>query len=434
MIRCRLLPAIAGVLLAACAAAPESLPAPELREAKLPGLEDCRTSFEQTDARVAAAGATHHGYHRIPGFPYLRTDRTLASFAEQARSAEAVGTWVRRMRAHDAEAREYELLNLGLENPERRNLHTDLYRCGRGLAFVDLEVPGNLDLLRAHAVRIVEGPPPERGLERLGEMLAAPVTAIRDGARRASVRSDFESAQPETPAKLVWEVEPTRQRGLVPLHLDELRRDALGYPGMIGSAWRALAEKHAPQLWLDGADGSAAPAALYWDEQQRLRARSDDPTVYYRVDFVRQAEQLLPKIQYAVFLPSEPTAKPGVLRWQVTLGPEVEPLLYESAHPEGSPRLAFPAATGAERLVAGATATLVLRPDAAPGEPALLRIVGDGPALAGVMDRERANPQRLRQYRLMPYEQLFSLPLPQGGSRSAFGAHDALPVALLRAS
>ena len=429
-----LLPVVCVALLAACVATPEPLPKPELREAGLPGLEDCRGSFEATDARVAAAGAGHHGYQRIPGFPYLRTDRTLASFAEEVQSAEAVGTWVRRMRAHDAEAREYELQNVGLQNPERHNLHTDLYRCGRGLAFIDLEVPGNLALLRAQAARIAAGPPPERGLERLGEMLAAPVRAIRESSRRASVREVFDMPPPEHSAEVVWEGEATRQRGLVPLRLDELRRDALGYPGMIGSAWRALAEKHAPQLWLDGVAAGTSPAALYWDEQQRLRARTETPTVYYRIDFRRDGSRMLPEIDYVVFLPAESSETPRALRWTVTLGPDVEPLLYESPHPAGSPHRVFPAAAGAERLLSGLPSSLILRPKVADGERALIRIAGeDPPDIVSVLNRQAANPAKLRQYRLAPYEQLFTLPLPQGGTRSAFGLHDALPVALLRA-
>ena len=428
------MPAVCVALLAACTATPEPLPEPELREASLPGLKDCRGSFEATDARVAAAGAGHHGYQRIPGFPYLRTDRTLASFAEEAQSPEAVGTWVRRMRAHDAEAREYELQNLGLQNPERRNLHTDLYRCGRGLAFIDLEVPGNLALLRAQAGRIASGPPPERGLERLGEILAAPVRAIRESSRRASVRDVFATPPPGGSADVVWEGEATRQGGLVPLRLDELRRDALGYPGMIGSAWRALAEKHAPQLWLDGAAAGASPAALYWDEQQRLRARTETPTVYYRIDFRRDGARMLPEIDYVVFLPAEPTEAPRALRWTVTIGPDVEPLLYESPHPAGSPRRVFPAAAGAERLLSGSRSGLVLHAEVAPGERALIRIAGEtSPDIVDVLNRQAANPTQLRQYRLAPYEQLFTLPLPQGGSRSAVGSRTALPVALLRA-
>lgn len=181
---------LAPLLLAACATPPQPAPGLELPQADLPGLSDCRERFREIDAQVAEAGVAHAGYHRIPGFPYLRTDRVLASFARDVQSDAAIGTWVRRMRAHDAEAREYELHNLGLENPERRNLHTDLYRCGRGLAFLDLQIPGNLAHLRAEAARIARGRDPST-MQRLAETLSVPLDALRGALLRARTSEEF---------------------------------------------------------------------------------------------------------------------------------------------------------------------------------------------------------------------------------------------------
>lgn len=420
---------VLAALLCACVADEPALPEPELREAVLPGLEDCRGLFAETDARVADAGVRHEGYQRIPGFPYLRTDRTLAGFAREAHSDEAVGTWVRRMRAHDAEAREYELHNLGLENPERRNLHTDLYRCGRGLAFIDLQVPHNLALLRDHAARIAAGTPSASGPKAMLARLWTPFAQLRQARREAQLREVFEQPLPAAGAQLIWQAESTRQRGLVPMHLDALRQDALGYPGMIASAWRALAEKHAPELWLP--DGVDAPAALVWDGEHRLRARTQEPTVYYRVDFQRDEQALLPKLHYLTVLAKPDSERPRILQWWVTLGPDVEALGYESTT-AGGLRLRFPAHAAANgRFPDSDGGAFTLAPRTRPGQPALLRIREQAPHLGGVLDRELADAARVRSYRLQSMDLLFQLPLPEGGSRSALSRDESASLTLV---
>lgn len=204
--------------------------------------------------------------------------------------------------------------------------------------------------------------------------------------------------------------------------MSELRQDALGYPGMIGSAWTALAEGNAPRLWFDGAGPSMAPAALRWDANQRLRTRQAPPTVYYRIAFHRDGERLLPQISY-IYFPGRAAPAPQRYLWRVTLGEDLQPLLFEAATPGQDATLVFPRREGAERLAtSGDEPHVVLPPDTAPGATPLLQIVADAGTLIGVLDRERANPQAIRQYRLESLETLFQLELPGGGSRSALAA------------
>jgi len=74
---------------------------------------DCTQWFASLDETVDRAGARDAGSYRIPGFPYLRADRFLASFRNEVRDDPAAfAVWVDRLKQLDATARSYELRNL----------------------------------------------------------------------------------------------------------------------------------------------------------------------------------------------------------------------------------------------------------------------------------------------------------------------------------
>ena len=113
-------------------------------------LKTCHARYAEMDAKVAAADAQHAAYYRVPGYPYLRTNRLLASFAHEVDDLDEIGGWVRRMRELDQEAREYEFINLGLPPREVATLRQEFLGCGRGLASIELaDDPEALAALRA---------------------------------------------------------------------------------------------------------------------------------------------------------------------------------------------------------------------------------------------------------------------------------------------
>jgi len=50
----------------------------------------CRDEYAAMDERVAAAGVGDAAYYRVPGFPYLRTDRVLASYGTEVKTIDQV--------------------------------------------------------------------------------------------------------------------------------------------------------------------------------------------------------------------------------------------------------------------------------------------------------------------------------------------------------
>ncbi|MFC6673116.1 hypothetical protein [Marinobacterium aestuariivivens] len=75
--------ALLAALLAGCATQPPVFP---------PGpLTGCLVRFEAADRQIRQAGVEDQGFPRVPGFPFLRTSRLLASFSQEPMAPEQFG-------------------------------------------------------------------------------------------------------------------------------------------------------------------------------------------------------------------------------------------------------------------------------------------------------------------------------------------------------
>jgi hypothetical protein len=77
-----------------------------------PRVATCLESYRLIDDAVANAGVRDVEAHRVPGFPYLRVNRFLASFSEQDLSPAPLEAWFDRLVRLDREGRTVELKNL----------------------------------------------------------------------------------------------------------------------------------------------------------------------------------------------------------------------------------------------------------------------------------------------------------------------------------
>src|SRR5258706_2813121 len=107
--------ALAAALSALLAAGCATLEAPfrDHLDAGAAPLRACADWYRLLDERVAAAGRRDAQDTRVPGFPYLRVSRLLASLRPLAAANEqALQALAERMLALDLEARRHEIMNL----------------------------------------------------------------------------------------------------------------------------------------------------------------------------------------------------------------------------------------------------------------------------------------------------------------------------------
>ena len=410
-----------ALVLGACATLP-----PEIPEASA-----CRTNYLGFDEKAAAADRRDAGAHPIPGFPYLRVDRFLASFRGQAADGPAFDAWVERLRALDLAAREAELRNLGWSNPAEELQHLD--RCGKDWAARDLASPQRRDQLRQAA----QVPDDYELLYRTFGFypVAVPFLNLGISGYHEDVRADY--ARPlaalDAPGPLVlWNA------GALRAGPDEAAalaagasKDALGIPQLSPAQWRRLALAHAPawQIETSGDFDRIGTPALGDGKPAFDAAR---PVTYFQPAYTRYAGKVLLQLVYVAWFSERPKdglidsyagALDGVV-WRVTLDTDGRPLLYDTIHPCGCFHYYYTAG-GAKPLQrrpqGGFWDEPVLFPqEPAPAQPFAIRVQSRTHFVRRLVSLAEVAAAEKRSYDIADYAELLSLPDGKGGTRSLF--------------
>jgi len=408
----------------------------------------CRALFERVDVAVDDAGVRDAGAARIDGFPWLRVTRPLASFRDEVDDPERFAAWVDRLAAADQSARRHEIANLAGDTRERlraqwapvatrhdlpAGLTEAMSACRAPLRADTLGDTDARERLRAEAV----APDAYNTWQRvLGFYpVAWRVARPRVEAFQAERAEAFDSAVTDTPDLRRYatpaEVPPE------PAHLArDMARDALGIPAPDERTRAQLLAAHAPQWAVTTASDADRPGALTLDAQGRPTVRTGTPVEYRRLSWTRMDGDVLLQLTYQLWFPERPADGwidlyaghlDGIL-WRVTLGPDGEPIAYDSIHPCGCYYTLFPTEGWSVADVPDDA-----EPVASPAEPPALAddermVVGLEAGthyLAGLDTVERpAAGERLAPLQL---QRLRSLPLPDGGRASAFAEDGLIP-------
>ncbi len=395
MIRPGTLIAVAAALLAAGCAARAPMPA------DAPTIEQrCESYLAALDAVVAEAGVGDAEAARVPGFPYLRSSRFLASFRDEIDDAGFAG-WMAAMQRLDREARAAELDNLPPERHERVRAAArraglmdvlpavHVHGCGTVLAARDREDPGaRASLRRAAAV-----PDDYATWKRVLGLYAITRVPFAAGVRayERGVHATF--AQPP-------DVLPVRGAlvRLGPAHPERMStdaaRDLAQRVAAAGAAFavparedaEALLALHAPVLEIDTALPDDAIGLVRREPGGTPFVDIARPTVYGRIAFTRFQGQVLPQVVYTAWFPARPRTSAfdllggrwDAVVWRVTLDADGAPLVFDTMHACGCYHMFFPTARVALRPRPDTLDEWALVPQSLPalaaGEPVRVRI------------------------------------------------------------
>lgn len=393
----------------------------------------CRAEYEAMDARVAAAGVADPQYFRVPGYPYLRTDRVLASFAHEVATLDEIGGWVRKMREFDQEAREFEYRNLGMSMQEAAESRSRFLNCGRTLSAIEFN---DAPQVFAALQDVVTPPDLYSTAQRAFGFYAftAPGMRARMEARRKALEEAYAKPVNQLPAQAplrVWRVNAVEDKSLAQNPYKGMLPDELGFPGLTESQWRALAEHHAPQLWIETASDGDEPAQPVHTPQ----GPSADPARHstnFHITFTRFGGIPLTQINYLFWFrgPDANIPLDGFI-WRVTLDPQAKPLVYESLHTSGRDHRIYPVQPLARRPDGdGSFAPVTIAPRLAPEHGATIRISAGTHEILRVLGPSEMpiDAQGAAQtYDLTRYEDLMALARPEGGTRSLFGPDGIIP-------
>lgn len=400
---------------------------------EVPDGDKCLALFAKVDQEIDAAGVRDAGYAQVPGFPYLRSDRFSASFAEQVRGIEDLDTfweWVGYLRANEDEAREVELRNLYPAQQQATSLLLDLRGCGAWLRSWELDDA----TFRQTLFDRVYPPDEYSGLSRtLGLYpLAKPFLARGVANYQASVRETFARPlePPAAPAELLrWTVKRSDEYADATIDLSTKPRDQLGRIGLLWSEVVQLAQFHAPALWIETAGSFDLPGTPVLGVD-KPNVDTQRPVVYFQPGLTRFGGRNLLQLSYFVWFSERTPQKPGDqeagvldgLIWRITLDDQGRVLLHDTIHACGCYHYGFPAQPLTRKPTDGAGDHMLLPQAEVPAERIAIRLQSGTHAVRRVVGADAAPAAREASYELRPYEDLLTLPAPGGtGTRSLFG-------------
>ena len=410
---CRPTTLLLSLLLASCASLPP----------QIPEAAQCRGDYLGIDQRIDAADLRNAGAHRIDGFPYLRSDRFLASFVGEAVDGPKFDAWVERLRLLDLDARESELRNLGWENPAEELAHLD--RCGKEWAARDLADPQR----RAQLREGVAVPDDYSMWRRTLGLYPLAVPFLNMGIRgfNEDVAADY-AARLERGNLVLWQ--PPEAGAMA---RGSPQPDALGIPVVSEAQWRVLARAHAP-YWLVETEGDydrLGTPALKGGEVSFDPAR---PVTHFQPAYTRFGDKVLLQLVYVAWFSERPKsagfsyggALDGVV-WRVTLDEDGAPLLYDTIHACGCYHYYYLAKPLKRKPQGGFWQEPVLFPQDAPAPPFAIRLQSAThyvrrlvPFTAFAPSSPRSGRIEGPRYAVADYDELLSLPDGEGGTRSLF--------------
>ncbi|MDI3258728.1 MAG: hypothetical protein QJR02_03425 [Sinobacteraceae bacterium] len=370
-------------------------------------LDHCRQQYAEIDQRIDRAGVGDASYFRLPGYPYLRTDRLMSSYRGELDELDKFGTWMLQLREYDSLAREDELINLGMPQVERAGLLEDLRVCAVWLSYAETADEAGRERL-FQAATLSEHPPQCVAQAPDGTPLHSVPTRQGTGASR-------------------WQLWHNSMDVQQPADLSAASRDELGRIGLPMDQWAELAAAHAPQLLVETSGANDVPGTPVLRGQQ-VEVDAHTPAVYYRIDYTRLGQRTLIQLEYFLWFAASSGGAPHSLIWRVTLDERGTPLLYDSVQANGGEPQWFTgqALTVRPALLNGSAIERAVQH--VPATSFALRIERTQHRLSRLvaLDQEQTHKYAPREYRLRRYEDLFALPDGDGGSRSLFGPDGVL--------
>jgi hypothetical protein len=398
----------------------------------------CAHWYRALDEAIDAAGVRDAQHARVPGFPYLRVSRILASLRARASASEtAMRSFATRLGQLDLESRRHEMRNLRPDGEFAALRAASAVRrteeCGQRLLDADLAQA------QARAALLDQARVPDDYSLALRTIGLYPLVGIAfaAGVRRweADTLSTFRAEPGAAQGAILVRYAPPGKplaRQAVASILRRAHEDALGMPLPDEPDLRDLAATYAPSFEIAVAGDYDRFGELRWRRAARVpQVNAAEPAVYFHAAHTRYGEQVLLQLVYTIWFSERPArgavdllaGKLDALVWRVTLAPDGEPVLYDSMHACGCYHMFFPTARAAARPAPRLLEEWALVPQTLPrvrdGERPLLRLASGTHYLEGVSLVR--GPDSIVRYQMRDYDELRSLNDFAGGTRSVFG-------------
>lgn len=424
---------------------------------------ECRAWYGALDAATTTAGVHDAGAAAIAGYPFLRVDRHSASLRnllpaspDAATSGPLRQALLARLASLDLQARQFEIHNLPQamrstlrgQTTDPSGLIARTRACSAQLVLAALAQPAQThNMLQNLSV-------PDDYVTAYRALGLYPLTRIPffRGVRQLEdrIRTQFDSPDSSRPngdrLRLAprWRPPPDqvtaeRLQAMVLPRAD----DPLGLPAPTHQQLETLFAHFAPVFDIAVDSDDDRPGALVWPDAPIPTSPGmpfvdiRTPVVYRQVAYTRHADASLLQLVYTIWFGARTATTHPVdllagqidgLVWRVTLSPDGVPWVYDSMHPCGCYHQFFPRTWIQPRPAPDPHAEWAFSPARAPalqqGQHMVLRVASATHYLSG-LDVLQQGPVQAYDWR--SYDDLRSLPAPDGTRRGVFDADGFIP-------
>ncbi|TQV67760.1 hypothetical protein FKG94_24835 [Exilibacterium tricleocarpae] len=415
-----------------------------------PALRECAGVYQTLSRQVELAGVRDAAFHRLAGFPYLRSSRFLGSFAPQLDTADyrQVEQWLQHLNQLAVEGLLLESLQLPRQSLSQAGLPASAGELDDRLRSCGALLVADLSRRPAPVAAVVARARPADRYQVWKRWLGLyPLSALpfRRGVvnehrhiqslEQAHYRSAGASRQ-----------QPFNRYAPAPggpvseavTRLRRAARDSLGIPRLSPADRQRLLAAWAPAWQVEARDDNDRIGELFWGADGGIGLNPDRPKVYTFVTFGRYHGEVTVQLNYSVwFSGREPNGRFDLLAgrldgliWRVHLLPSGQVLAADSIHNCGCWYQLYPApayrAEVANRLYRepmfiGASGHIDFT------RPLTLTLQANTHLLLAVENHRRVH-ESARVLQAMPYNELRALPLPEGGRRSLFAENGLVPA------
>jgi hypothetical protein len=386
------------------------------------------------DAQVLDPGA-----FRVQGYPYLRVNRFLASFQEEAGDKAAFTTWVDRMQALDQEARRFEIANLpaapGAAN-DLGGLNTRVASCGNFLKSADFQDREQ----QAALPKKVKVPDEYLTLPRVLGLYPVTSLFVSHGVSNwhAEARQTFSTEPPVGWQTIRYVPAQTGELTEASQIVVSAKRDALGIPNYSAAELEALFRAYAPMWEVQTEADFDRIGTPVLTASGELDIEIRQPRTYTLISFTRFGKETLTQLNYIIWFSARPKEHAldiygGLLdgvNYRVTLDKNGEPLLYETIHNCGCYYEAYPTrGLKVREKIDYAEPPLILKaPEHEPSKE-IMTVAMDSRThyVQHLYPSARRTQPETAVYALADYGELRSLPDPKGGRKSMFTPDSLAP-------
>jgi len=413
-------------------------------------IGECGRFFANLDGEVSEAGVRDWQSKRVNGFPYLRTNRFLASFADPSLSEPARNFWIDRLMELDHQARQAEIANLPAETRARLTGpegETDLIQvveeCGDLLRQADFAANDHFSILLD---QVAVAPDYSTMKSALG---LYPLTSlfVRLGVTQYQdkVYRTFDTPLADLPVhgRLVHYLPPPEtapDATEIAAILQEASANPLGIPEPTPEQRQRLFLAYAPVWEVDTAGAYDRIGVPVLSENLLPDVDTTRPLVYTLLSHTRYQGEILLQLNYVIWFPSRPLQGAldilggrldGIIA-RVTLGRDGLPLFVDSIHNCGCYHKVYPGPGQEMRENQPKLEEPILVPQPlptmTPDDQTVIRVTSVSHYIERIYLNNGTQPDlETFTYRFVPYEALRSLPLPDGGRHGLFGPGGIVP-------